>query len=493
LRVLLEAIWSNWRIGLMIAALAAAAIGLLSAWLTPRGPVTTAQALVAMAMALALGLLVGLVTGSRWSMLVAPLAFVAAFELARLGVRGPTVDAIHLRSTYGIIAFVVGRLMHAILVLPPMLLGIVYGISAAVLLGSTAAPVRPSGWILTGLFTLAMFALAYSIARPAITHPIVGLDGAPLPGSVAELIQVPIGGHNQALMIRGRSTDNPVLLFLAGGPGGTEMGAMRADTGLEQDFVVVTWDQRGAGKSYAALDPVDTLTLEQAVADTIELTDYLRARFGQDKIFLVGQSWGTTLGVLVVQQRPDLYHAFVGAGQMVSQRETDIMHYEDTLAWAERTGNATLIAALRQSGPPPYDDLLNYEPALAHEHDWNPYPTLDVSKEMPAILFVPEYSLMDKINGLRAFLDTFSVLYPQLQGIDFRDDVPSLDVPAYMLIGEHETRGRATLANEWFDLLDAPLKERVVFEGAGHRPNFEQPGLFAELMRDVLAVTFPDH
>lgn len=87
------------------------------------------------------------------------------------------------------------------------------------------------------------------------------------------------------------------------------------------------------------------------------------------------------------------------------------------------------------------------------------------------------------------FLDTAFVLYPQLQDIDFRIDAPSLDVPVYMVIGEHEARGRAVLANEWFDLLDAPSKKRVVFDGAGHRAHFDQPGRFAELMARILDQT----
>jgi len=329
------------------------------------------------------------------------------------------------------------------------------------------------------------------VARPATTHPIVGTDGAPLPGSIAELVTVPLGGHDQALMIRGRSSDSPVLLYLAGGPGGTDLGAMRADTGLEQHFVVVTWDQRGTGKSYPALDPVETLTLEQMVADTVELTHYLRDRFDEDKIYLVGNSWGTILGVLAVQQHPELYHAYVGTGQMVSPRETDVMFYEDTLAWAEKGGNAELVATLQQSGPPPYDNLLDYEPVISYEHDWNPYPELDGSKEMPFNLFVPENSLMDRINGMRGLLDTYSVLYPQLQDIDFRGDVPSLDVPVYVVTGAHEARGRAVLAQEWFDRLDAPYKEMVTFEHSGHRPPFEEPAAFVSVMTRVLDDTYP--
>ena len=200
----------------------------------------------------------------------------------------------------------------------------------------------------------------------------------------------------------------------------------------------------------------------------------------------MGNSWGTTLGVLAVQQRPELFHAFVGTGQMVSQRETDIMFWEDTLAWAEGTGNTRLADTLRRIGPPPYENVRDYEYAVSHEHDWNSYPEFEPSNEMPSILFVPEYTWMDRINGFRGFLDTASVLYPQLQDIDFRTDVTRLEVPVYMVLGEHEARGRAVLANEWFNMLEAPSKESFVFDGAGHRPHFDQPGQFADLMERVL-------
>jgi pimeloyl-ACP methyl ester carboxylesterase len=187
-----------------------------------------------------------------------------------------------------------------------------------------------------------------------------------------------------------------------------------------------------------------------------------------------------------VQRHPELYHAYVGTGQMVSPRETDIMFYEDTLAWAEETGDEGLVATLRENGRPPYEDILAYEPALGHEHDWNPYPEMGSSEEMPFNLLVPENSLMDRFNGMRGFLDVFSILYPQLQEIDFRKDVTSLQIPVTIVIGRHEARGRAVLATEWFEMLEAPSKELVVFEGSGHRPPFEEPAAFARVMFKVL-------
>lgn len=465
--------------------------GVVAAWLTPRGPVTTVQALGWIVAGLGTGIAVTFVARSRWAILIAAIAFTLAFEIGRAGTSGPTVDGLQLGSIYGLIAFVVGRGVSYLLALLPLLLGGLLGIALAATLDRRhVRPLGIIGWLGVAVSGLAVVGLGVMLVRPPSTAAIIGPDGDPVPGSVAELARVELGGHDQAVMIRGRSTDNPVLLHLAGGPGGTDLGAMRADTSLEEDFVVVTWDQRGAGQSYDAIDPVETLTLDQMVADTIELSEYLTERFDEDAIYLHGQSWGSTLGVLAVQERPDLYHAWIGSGQMVSQRETDIMFWEDTLAWALESGHEALAEGLRESGPPPYDDILDYEPALSHEHDWNPYPEWDGDKELPFTLFVPENSLMDQVNGLRAFLDTFTALYPQLQEIDFRAQAGRLEVPVYVVAGAHEARGRAVLAAEWFGQLDAPAKEWIVFEHSGHRPSFEEPGRFAELMRRVREETY---
>lgn len=486
----LEWIWSDWRIGLIVTLVLVTAFALVSAWLTPRGPVTTGEALVSMIAALVVGIGAGLVMGNRWAMLVTPLVFAVVFELARIGTVGPTVDAISLSGFLGIVAFVLGRVVHGLLVLAPMIVGSVYGVWLAGRLGNATSHVMGGfAWSITAIVTVALVVVGVVIARPASTAPIVGAEGQPLPGSIAELATVSIGGHDQVMMIRGRSVDNPVLLYLHGGPGGTDLGAVRRDVSLEQEFVVVAWDQRGAGKSYPALDPTDTLTLDQMVSDAIEVTNYLRDRFDEDKIYLVGQSWGSSLGVLAAEREPDLYHAYVGVGQMVSQRETDIMFWEDTIAWAEENGNDALAERLRSNGPPPYESVDLYDPIVSSEHSWNPYPELNLDNEMPGILLVPEYTWMDRINAFRGFLDTNGTIYPQLQGLDFRRDVPNLEVPVYMVLGNREARGRSVLANEWFDRLQAPSKETIVFEGAGHRANFDKPAEFAAVMNQVLDET----
>lgn len=486
----------NRLLGWLVAVVVPAAWGAIAGWWTPRSPLTTSEALWSIGISLAVGVIAGAAVQTRWMMLGAPALFAGVFELVRLGTDGPTVDGIHA-TFYGLFAFTVGRGFHALISVLPMALGAAFGASYA--RRSSRAP-GGRGWgrsLRRGVAVLTAVGLvgfAAVLARPAVTEPIAGPDGRPLAGSVAELSSVEVDDRDLGMMIRGHDAGNPVVLFLAGGPGGSEHGAMRNHLPeLEKYFTVATWDQRGAGTSYPALDPTSTYTLDSAVADTIAVTNYLRQRFGQDQIFLLGQSWGTTLGVLAVRQQPQLYAAYVGTGQMVDPLETDEIFYRDTLAWARRSGNTSLADRLTTIGPPPYQDMLNYETALAHEQEVYPYDHTGNSEGPGGFsenFIVPEYALIDQVHLLGAFMDTFAVLYPQLQGIDFRTDVPTLPVPVYFVEGAHEAPGRAEPFQQWYAALRAPRKELTVLEHSGHRPLFEQPHQFVTFMTDtVLAQT----
>jgi pimeloyl-ACP methyl ester carboxylesterase len=485
--------------------LAAAALAGGTGLAMPRGPIGAAQVLIVLATSLVVGLVAGFLTGSRWAILAAPVTYMACYELTRLGTEAPSVAGIHLDTPAGVMAFVTGRGFHGLVSIVPMMIGAVYGagIRRHRAVEEDRGPTdtrlgRYTRRSVAGVASAGMLALGALVAWPADTPPITNSDGSTVPGSVAELTTVRAGDHDLAIMIRGRSVQAPVLLYLAGGPGGTDLGAMRIfSSRLEDDFVVATWDQRGAGKSYGALEPSSSLTLDRAVADAVEVTNYLRDRFDENRIYLVGNSWGTTLGVLAAQRHPELYHAFVGTGQMVSQRETDRMFYEDTVAWAERTGQADLATDLRSQGPPPYQEPWRYAAMLSYERQWNEYqraPEYDAKGEMPLNVLVGEYSLVEQIQAFNAFLDTAAVIYPQLQEIDFRRDVPRLDVPVFLVQGRHEARGRAVLATAWFDRLQAPSKQLIIFAGSGHRPLFEEPDRFHSVMLDVvLAETYPGH
>ncbi len=472
----------------------------LEGWSTPRGPVTPAQVLWAMGVSVVLGTVTGLLARSRWALLAVPVVFVMTFELTRIGTDGPMVDELHL-SEYGVLAFVTGRVFHGIVALLPLVLGVAAGAGLARRRdgrsGLQRFRSRAGRWVrrtVAATTALALAALAYGVATPGATAAITDAAGRPLAGSVAELTRVPIGGHDLSMMIRGDSATLPVLLMLAGGPGGTELGAMRHHGQLlEHSFVVVTWDQRGTGKSYDQLEPTSTLTLANAVSDTIEVTRYLRTRFGQQKIYLLGQSWGTLLGVLAAQQQPDLYAAFIGSGQMVDPLVTDQLIYRDTIAWATTTGSTSLVATLTSIGEPPYSNVLDYESVLGHVSDVYPYDHTGNAEgrgEMGEGIFVQEYGLLDKVHNFSGFLDTFPVLYPQLQRLDLRVSAARMEVPVYLFQGAHEATSRSVLADEWYRDLVAPHKERATAATSGHRALWEQPVEFDTFMtQTVLAQT----
>lgn len=505
---LLGPLWRDQRIGFAVGLGLAVLAGLLVAFTLPRGPVTTVQALALLPVCLVIGGLVGLVTRSRWAILLAPVAHAIAFEIGRLGADGPTVDGLRPGTAYGILAFALGRVVYALVGLLPLALGAVYGAALARHLRDAAVPSAHVGarvWRyarrgVTGLVTVGLVALAAGFVLPAHTPALRGPDDHALPGGIAELTTVRLGGHDQAIMIHAATADKPVLLYLSGGPGQSDLPFSRVlFDDLARDFVVVGWDQRGTGKSYAALDPA-TLTLERAVSDTIELTDYLRARFDEPKIYLLGESYGTLLGVLAAQRRPDLYHAFIGSGQMVSVRETDRRLYRDVLDLAARTGDTALDTQMRAYGEPPYGDFFASS-IVFQQYDrlYRPYtpPAAYAARGTasgigPWGVFAPEYTLIEKIGVLRGLMDTFAVMYPQLQGIDFRRDVPRLAVPVYILDGAGELTARRDLTLEWYAQLDAPQKHLFTFTDAGHSVAFEEFAAFHRIMVEtVLPETYP--
>ncbi|WP_165547193.1 alpha/beta fold hydrolase [Kribbella sindirgiensis] len=411
------------------------------------------------------------------------MTFALVFELVRLRIDGPTVDGVRLDGIYGVLMLIAGRGVDAILMLLPFTVGVGFGLVAFRRSSGSVPRHRWPGRILLTLGAVTVLALLAALLRPASTEQIA------TDGSIAELVDVRIGGHDQSILIRGRSADSPVLLYLEGGPGGTGIGRIRnAGTALEQNFVVAVWDQRGTGKSYDELGPTASLTVKQMVDDTLAVTDYLRERFGQSKIYMVGSSWGTTLGVLAVQREPEKFHAYVGTGQMVDQFATDELMYAESLSDAEARGDNDAAEKLRELGPPPYDDTLDYPLALSSNPKWLNFEHGDdynAAAEYPASLFVAEYTLVEQLRGMGAIAETFHVLYPQLREIDFREQVPRLEVPVFVVQGEHEASGRSTLAREWFESLSAPDKNYVVFDQSGHTPPYDEPGRFAAYMRGV--------
>lgn len=303
--------------------------------------------------------------------------------------------------------------------------------------------------------------------------------------AVAELVQVTLNGRDQWISIRGADRDNPVLLFLAGGPGGTQMGAVRRNLArLEESFVVVNWDQAGSGKSFhaAALEDIGPQTY---VRDGVALSELLIERFEEDKIYLMGESWGSALGVFLVDRAPEKYYALIGTGQMVDFEQTERECYQLALQMAKERGDEQKVAELLKLGEPPYHgddmalDAAAYLQYLSDAMARNPE-IHNAGYETFADLASPEYGILDQINFFRGVLSTFSQVYPQLYGIDLREDYRELEVPVYFFIGRHDLNAPTHLAQDYYEQLQAPDKAFVWFEHSGHSPWINESDRFVE-------------
>lgn len=304
----------------------------------------------------------------------------------------------------------------------------------------------------------------------ATTPPIQGSNGKPLPRSVAVMEKVSVNGREQWITIRGKDTSKPVLLYLGiGGPGaGGFPATFTSLSSLEDDFVVVNWDQPGTGKSYDAVD-ITTINTQLFVDDAAAITNLMRKRFHQDKVYVFGLSWGTILGIKLIQQHPELYHAYVGNGQMVNTVENDRFGYNLAIKIATDTGDVELVNALKQNGAPPYNGegmALKYALYNNVLFEYMNSPRLEL-----VLLLVPqfakEYGFIDRINFGRGLYESFTVLYPQLTDLDFTKQAAKLKVPIYFLVGKNDVNAVASIVEEYYSKLDAPKKE-IIWSQAGH-------------------------
>jgi proline iminopeptidase len=253
------------------------------------------------------GFVSGFTVGPRWVLLLAPVLNIGGFELARQGASGPTVDGISTDGMFGILAFIVSRGFCGLVGVLPMLVASAYGAGLARRLAPTAEHQRRlrSGIALylrrgiTALAALAVLGLVWLWCGRRACRQSATRAARRSPGSIASLENVRINSSEQWIEIRAWSPDKPVLLSIPGGPGQSDLALSRPTLGtLAKDFVVVSWDQRGGGKSYASYDP-KTLTTKQAVADTISLTNILdeASMAPIPALWVVAGRAGTKLGV----------------------------------------------------------------------------------------------------------------------------------------------------------------------------------------------------
>ena len=313
------------------------------------------------------------------------------------------------------------------------------------------------------LVALVAIALGIWALLPAKTAPIPGEH------AIAAIERIELGGVPQTMLLRGRDVRNPLLLYLHGGPGGAQMSLAPFYSGeLERHFVVVHWDQRGAGASCQGVDPA-TLSLDRIVEDAIELASALRARFGQP-IVLLGHSWGSLVGVRAVQRRPDLFSAYVGVGQLVSLKRNEELSYQWVLDEAKRRRESDALAELEAIGPPPYADSEELGVQREYLMRWGGsiHDFRRARAALPAFLFGREYSLATRARFFGCFNRSIDRLWGSIQAIDLMSEVPRLEVPVVLLIGRADYNTPWELTAEWAQQLSAPKLEVVWFDGIGH-------------------------
>jgi pimeloyl-ACP methyl ester carboxylesterase len=321
-------------------------------------------------------------------------------------------------------------------------------------------------------------------------------DGARgvLAGSISEKIRVRVNGVEQGMFIKARDQTKPVLLFLHGGAGMPEYFLdRRHPSHLEDSFVVCWWDRRGAGLSYSKDAPPQALTLEQMVSDTLAVTSYLRDRFHQRMIYLMAHSGGTLIGIQAAARAPELYHAYIGIGQMTSQVRSEVLAYEYMRERYQQSGNTGMLRRL-ESAPPtlsvplPASYMAIRDKAM-HELGVG---TMRGMKSVITGVFLaswlcPDYTIGEKLSLWRGKFSSDKALWNAMLLVDIPALVPSVGLPVYFFHGGFDYTVSLPLARAYFDGLKAPVKGFYTFKGSAHSPMFEEPAAMRRVIeQDVL-------
>lgn len=330
------------------------------------------------------------------------------------------------------------------------------------------------------------------VLSPGTPKPFVDQHGQPLAGSISEKTHVELNGVSQGMFIKGKNASHPVLLYLHGGMPDHFLKD-RYPTSLEDIFTVVWWEQRGSGLSYHPDMPPESLNPQQLVADTVALTNHLRERFGQDKIYLMGHSGGTFFGIQAAARAPALYHAYIAVAQISDQLESERLAHRYMLQRYQSEGKPHMAQRLANApvgatAPLP-DAYLKARDVAMHELG------VGTTHDMRSVFFDiflrsllhREYTLGEKIQLWRGKLFSGSRLWNAQLSTDLTQKIKRLDMPVYFFHGMHDYTVSYPLAKTYFDLLEAPVKGFYTFQHSAHSPFFEEPQKVREILRaDVL-------
>ncbi len=332
---------------------------------------------------------------------------------------------------------------------------------------------------------------------PGRVEPFVDQNGEPLPNSISEKSFVSVNGVKQGMFIRGRDVSNPVLLYLHGGMPDYFL-TEKYPTGLEDIFTVVWWEQRGSGMSYSPDIPRESLNVDQMISDTVVLTNYLRSRFHKDKIYLMGHSGGTFIGIQAAAQHPELYYAYIGVQQIANQLKSEKLAYDYMLAEFKRAGNSEMVkkleaAPVTMEGGVPQAYMAMLRDQAMHMLGGGTIHNMRsvITGIMLPSFASPQYTLIEKINTWAGKSRSgVSALFGTITATDLSKTVPELTIPVYFLEGRYDLTCLPSVAKEYYAVLKAPVKGFYTFENSAHSPIFEEPEKVQQILReDVLKGT----
>jgi pimeloyl-ACP methyl ester carboxylesterase len=301
-----------------------------------------------------------------------------------------------------------------------------------------------------------------------------------------------ISGETQWVSVRGKDS-SPVLIYLHGGPGGSEFGPRRKYLReLEDRWRLVEWEQRGAGRSYRGDESAATLTPDALVNDGIQVVEWACSELGVKRVVIVGHSFGTLLGIWLAQRAPGRIAAFVGAGQIVNWALQESRGYAWALDEARRRKHAKAIASLERLGPPTGGVYAIGARGVEIERRWlsafggvSADPSFFWSWVL-SIFTCGEYPLAAKLRFMKAMRRSMDLLWPVLAPkVDLLRDVRQLEVPVHLFSGRSDRITPADLVEEWLTVLRAPAKRHEIVEGAGHLNLFEAPAKFISFMEPL--------
>lgn len=331
------------------------------------------------------------------------------------------------------------------------------------------------------------------INSPGKLTPLKDTEGKIIQGSISEKLWIEVNGMEQGMFIRGENPENPVILYLHGGPGTPLLpfiSHLEKSERLEKYFTVCYWNQRGSGMSYNRSIPLETMTIEQMVDDTRQVAEYLKSRFKQERIYLMGQSWGTYLGVKTIEKYPENYLTYIGIGQISHQTESERLAYKYMLQKAREIGDKKATEKLEAYNPdaetfPDNEYLIKVRTAILNKYGIGMMHEGAVIDKMKCLVTFKGYTFSEKINFLRGADFSIKHLFQTVLDDNLFESSPAFEIPFYVLQGAFDYQVSSSLAKEYLDTVKAPKKEFFTFSHSAHAPNMEEPEKFVQIIRRI--------